>query len=301
MERALGYDKKPAAQAPSPTPKPAAQPRQQAPGKPGKPLSEAELAMPDEIKGNQGARERFEKISRGYREVSAQLATITAERDKMQETRQGFAEILRESQTSAEDLNVFLSFNSAYKSGRYKEALDIIDAVRADIAQRGGLDLPGVDLLKDHQDLLGEVNNGVLTRERALEIAGTRRTKAEADQRAAAQRQADDAQQQKAKEFEDGKKALAAWSRQKAASDIDYRGKEAKILPRITEIMKDYPPSLWVRTMDEIYSGITVAVKGARPTGSNIAPLPAAAGGGAAQPKTMLDALEIGLGYQKAS
>ena len=60
MERALGYDKKPAAQAPSPTPKPAAQPRQQAPGKPGKPLSEAELAMPDEIKGNQGARERFE-------------------------------------------------------------------------------------------------------------------------------------------------------------------------------------------------------------------------------------------------
>jgi hypothetical protein len=55
-----------------------------------------------------------------------------------------------------------------------QQALQRLDAIRADLAQRFGIDAPGVDPLSAHPDLKADVDGLLMTRERALEIARLR-------------------------------------------------------------------------------------------------------------------------------
>ena len=78
-----------------------------------------------------------------------------------------------------------LQIGRMFKSSDPKDlqaALQELDAVRADVAKRLGVEAPGVDMLADHPDLQAEVDDMAISRERAVEIAGLRNAKAKLDQ-----------------------------------------------------------------------------------------------------------------------
>jgi hypothetical protein len=48
---------------------------------------------------------------------------------------------------------------------------------------------------------------------------------------------------------------IDAWVKQIAASDIDYKAKEAKVIDQVDEVIKNYPPEQWLPTLKLLYSG----------------------------------------------
>ena len=82
-----------------------------------------------------------------------------------------------------------------------------------------------------------------------------------------------------------------------AATDVDYAKKEEILLKSVETISSKFPPSLWPDQVRMLYDNISVIPT---PPVNQVrtAPLrPNSGGGGTAQPKSMLEAIETGLKY----
>jgi hypothetical protein len=159
-----------------------------------------------------------------------------------------------------------------------------------------GKEVPGVvDPLEGHADLLAEVENGDLSRARALEIAQQRNTGTLYRGRIARDEQTaalEAAQTQ-------GRDALNQLEAQLKATDPDYARKREFLLPAVRAIVAKYPPDQWVAATQQAYAQIpalppvVAAAAPARPT-----PGPVRSGARmpvAAIPKDPMEALEMGI------
>lgn len=249
-----------------------------------KPEGEDDLTVPDDLKGR--TRERFEKLTTTLKETrqQAQQAAEYAQRwrDTIESTK-------APPEAVGESLEILRLIHSG-DPAQMGQALDKLEAARANLAKALGRDLPGVDPLGDHADLAAEVERGELSRQRALELARIRA--AEQAQRNQSQQQT--AAQQREQAIEQGAQAVDQLLAELKRTDASYATRMGVLQPMLRTIAANTPPERWVTAVREAYAAVRIPA-----SASAHQPLrPAAAGAGgrpAAQPASVLDAINAAL------
>jgi hypothetical protein len=218
--------------------------------------------------------------------------------------RDAILNVLKETNTTDDDLAALLEYNRLTKSTKPQDlegALAVIERQRGFLLKALGKAGPGEDPLTAHPDLQKEIEDLKITKERALEIAEARRREA-INRRAQERQQQDERSSSEAKAS--AKKAqetalseIERWGQQQAASDLDYKAKEDRVLAAIEEVVREYPPHLWLPTIKRLYGAIVVQKAPAVP-GKEQQPLrPSGAKPGGPAPKDMAEAIDQALGY----
>jgi hypothetical protein len=249
-QRAAGVAATPPGPTPAPQP-PAATPAPSAAPKPG----EVDLTPPEGMTPR--ATERWQQLTERAKQVPvleqrAQEATTALESVRQMVTGSGL---------DAQEFASLLEIGRLYKASAPQEmqaAMQRLDGLRADLATRMGVEVPGVDPLAAHADLRDKVANMLMTREDAVEFA-TLRTKHQRRQ------QADDATMQGQREFLQHKQAVenaSARMAQTLTQRAGTPGHEAK-LQYITAYFKDpakmqafvntYQPQQWESALLMMY------------------------------------------------
>lgn len=288
------------------------------PTKPLAPKKADDFALKPEEKASltPNAQRRVHEIHKEWKTAEAQWeterTTLAQQNEQLQQARESIMGVLTETQTTPEDLTQLLSFNALVKTGNLKGALEMVDAYRAQLCQALGLEAPGVDLLKDFPDLVAAVSGDQpqMTRERALEVANARRLQQNVQQQNQQQSQQQQQVQSIKQQQDDAMAAIERWSQAAAQKDIDWAGKEAKIIEKLDVIVKRYPPNLWLQRLQEEYEATPAAPAQQQQQQQRSAEVPGTGGntplrasgarGGLPQAASMEEAIARGLGYTPA-
>lgn len=126
--------------------------------------------------GNERSRKRFEKLLNERKEAREIAKSFVNQIESAGYDQNTFAQVLEFGRLiSSDDVN------------QKRHAMKMLDQVRANLAAELGEEVPGVDLLAAHPDLVQSVNDMSIDRAHALEIAKARRIaneRAQADQMA---------------------------------------------------------------------------------------------------------------------
>lgn len=281
-------------------------------GADGKPILPADKpnplhAMPDGLQP--GARERFQALVDDNKRVTGELQQLrsqheplAAEREQLVQQRDGFRQMLEETDTTVEALNSFLTFQAHMKAQAWDKAIAVLDAQRRHIMLQSGQDFGEVSPLDEFQDLKDRVDNHELSREDAIELARGRLDKRSRDGEAERRASTERAAQQETEVRQAEVKKIANWGREMAGKDIDYKAKQAILLPQIQAIMKKYPVASWLTAVQDAYDRIDLTPEqdlDADETTGASRPLRPSGGGGRAEPTSMAEAIDRGLGYVK--
>lgn len=127
-----------------------------------------------------------------------------------------------------------------------EEAFKLIGEEYAGLAKALGKDIPGiVDPLADHDDLLREVEDGELTRARALEIVQTRNVEALKTQAVTRRTEAQEQTSAQEQAIADGRAALMEFDRAMLAADPSYALRRDALSARVADMRLSTPPHLW--------------------------------------------------------
>lgn len=223
---------------------------------------------------------------------------------KRAEASRDLAIAIKQENISAEELTSMFEIRRLVTSSDpvlLRRGIGALQTMMTDAAKRGGLDVPGVDLLDDFPELKQQVEQMALTRDVALELARARRTIAENERRSRASTESAQAQAVRQAAEDSARRALNELGETLNKSDIDFPAK-LKLLEdhgELRDIMA-LPPEQWVTAFKRRYDLLTAAqpARSVRPNGA-ARPQPAsrvaAAGGGAPTPKTDLEAVEQAL------
>lgn len=158
-----------------------------------------------------------------------------------------------------------------------------------------GKEVPGVvDPLEGHDDLKTDIENGELSRARALEIVQQRN--ASTLYRGRIARDEQNGAQQRAQEA--GRNALNSLEAQLQAADPDYARKREFFLPIVRRIAAKYPADQWAAEAQAAYMEIPALPAVAASTPKRPTPGPVHSGARmnvAAVPKDPMEALEMGI------
>lgn len=243
--------------------------------------------------------ERFEKLTKDYKSLNTEHEAVVSERDEFKKERDNFQGIIEYSGASTDEFMQLMEVSHNLKSGdkgKMEMALNALDQKRAEIAKQLGKEIPGVDLLADHPELMDQVNSFSLSRENALQIANSRNLQAQQDQftqqhnsKIEQQRQSNDAQ---ISAIESIKQLETHWK----SSDADYLSSKQQSLTDYALYLRDsgINPSLWPQMVSQQYKILTDTIKSTassqRPKNSNIETLrPKGAGKTVADPKNVAD------------
>lgn len=231
------------------------------------------------------AKERFEKLAHMNRDLTARVEEITSAVEP-------FRAALQENGVRKEQFEQAASVIGMMNKGDFEGALKVLDEQRQMISLAMGKPLPGVDALAEFPDLRESVDTMQITEEMALETARSRKRDLLQKQQRETQQQEQNNQRQSQELVQSSLKSIDDFTKKMMASDIDYASIEAKLLPRINDLIQGVHPSQWLRTVQNAYQLIkdagavdrkkTLDVPTLRPTGN---PSPASA------PKTMFDAM----------
>lgn len=133
-----------------------------------------------------------------------------------------------------------------------ENAYKFLTAEVAGLAKMLGKETDGFDPLAEHADLQREVDNGDLSRERALEIVQTRNASKMDSQRTQSMQQQQGQQQAQAA----GVQALNTLGTQLEAQDPQYRAKLPYLLPSLETIKASLPPEQWAAATKQAYDRI---------------------------------------------
>lgn len=235
---------------------------------------------------------RFQELVSYGKAQFERAETIAAEAAQIAKGRDDMMAAFREYQVTPDDLVPLLQLNKAVKTGNYQQALQFVNAKRAELMTAMGIEGEGVDLLAPHADLRAAVENLEMSRQAAIEVANARRTQAAVIQHAQRQTMAQNQQQQIVTARQNAAAAVSQWANQMSTSDPQYSKKEQIIVNKINDITSKYPPNLWVSAIQDVYAAIQVQ-EPTRFIGRDPQPLrPNGAGGGREAPKSMLEALK---------
>lgn len=217
------------------------------------PKSEHEQAVDKELEDlgikNEKSRERF-------RELANEARDLRPYKERFEEQEKVFRH-MEDAGISGEQFGIMTAIASDVNSGdplREERAYKALMAEATALAQKLGYEAPGVDPLKSHQDLAQEVEDGLITRERALELARGRamNTRQSEFQTRRAERDTVTAS------INDAKGQLTDLENQLKAQDPDYARKRAIVEPLIKAQIASgsLHPSQWAPTFAAMYGNV---------------------------------------------
>jgi hypothetical protein len=181
---------------------------------------------------------------------------------------------------------------------KLEKALTMMLAEVDVLARALGKPVPGVDLLGSHKDLQDEIATGMISRERALEIAGAREQAKIQGQRTANVQQQTQAQQQQEQAISSGRAALNQLE-ESLKTDPAYPAKRAILVESLKPVFAQIPPAQWANTFKAAYDNLKLPAPAPRiipkiPTNTPLRPK-TPAGGGAPAASSLLDAVSNSL------
>lgn len=195
------------------------------------------------------AQERFQALSRTAKELAGQISAIQ--------------DIVRESGATPDEFIQTMFFLQDLKSDNkegLQRAMSVIENVRHGLAQRLGIEAPGIDLLHDFPDLKKEVEEYQITKERALEIANNRRAarqgNAERERQDLIKSQEEAFNIEKTTAIAEINKLSAEWHK----SDIDFKPKAQYIAEVVKGWAKDgtpFSPKQWPAVIKQMYADLS--------------------------------------------
>lgn len=243
------------------------------------------------------AQKRFHQLTTALKAREDDLAAINTQAVGYKTQSEALTNLLAETQTGPQELGALLDYNFMLKTGKFEQALTVINAHREAILKALGREEAGVDLLAEFPDLKEKVQTQDMDRAAALEVAKTRRTE---QVRAQQDQQNNNRQQQQTNAEQASNNALTEidkWCLQLSKTDIDYKAREAKLQPMITEVITKYRPDQWLPTLKMLYQNVVIEKGGNGDlpgAGQTLRP----SGGtrpGAKAPSSMFDAIKQGL------
>lgn len=251
---------------------------------------EDDLSVPDGLSPR--AQERFHALVERVKQREQEATTIRNDLEQ-------FREVVKSSGASAQEFAQLIDYSRMVKSGDLEGALRVLDDQRKQIALALGRPLPGVDALSQFPDLQQRVQAYQMDEQAALEIARARvsqqqiqTAQREQEMRGQSEQQAVAVRQQAISQID---RMGAEWAR----TDPDYARKEEIIGKQLPLIAQQFPPHLWPQQVAILYQAVSqMPAPAAKLSGP--APLrPSGQSGGARQPGSMLEAMEMGLGYSQ--
>lgn len=268
--------------------------------------AELELSPEEKRHLNSKTQARFGELVTTLKTHETTIARQAEDIKGLSEARDAIMSVLEETHTTQEQLASYLEFNALLQSDQsadLERALSLIEQQRTALYEALGREPQGgdVDLLKDFPDLRGQVEEEEITRQAAIEIAQARRERSAREQASTRQREQQSTQQQSRQQLQEQAKAaqtaIAKWADGLAASDLDYKAKEDKLLTKVDDVMKKYPPHLWLSTLQMMYEGIEVQKAPAAPDRGQRPLRPSGARPGTKEPGNMFEAISTGLGH----
>ena len=181
--------------------------------------------------------------------------------------------------------------------GDFDGALRLIDDQRRQISLAIGKPLPGADPLSEFPDLRQRVDAYQMDEQSAIEIARSRMMQQQSQQN---QQQQYDNHQRSQMQQQTRQQAISQideMGKKWAKTDPDFTAKEEIILKQLPEIARNFPSNMWPQQVAILYNTLS-SMPMQQPTRHNPAPLrPTGQTAGNRQPGSMLEAMEMGLGY----
>lgn len=228
--------------------------------------------------------------------------TATAERDSAVQQRNEVMNYILDSKATpqqySEALGVLKLINSGTPDG-IKKAIDFFQQQIGILARAVGEPVAGVDMLANHPDLQREVKEGLISQQRASELAAVRDMRAMQANGQARQTQQTQAEQQASQEREQGRQALNTLDAS-LRSDPNYAAKRAVLVESLKPVFAQIHPSQWATTFKTAWDRLQVAPL-APPTRAVTIPknqplrARSPAGGGAPAIKSLDDAINFGI------
>lgn len=249
---------------------------------------EDDLAMPEGL--SQKAQERFTTLVNRVKEREAQAQEVG-------ESLGQFREMIRSTGTSPQEFSHAIDYMRMVKHGDFDGALRIMDEQRRMLSLAMGRPLAGADPLAQFPDLRQRVDGYQMDEQSAIELARTRMYQQQAQQAQQAEYQSQQSQQQNQQQRQQAIGIVDQLGQQWSRTDPDFAAKEDVILKQLPEIARNFPPTQWPQQVKMLYSTLSAMP---RPQPVSRTPSPLRSSGqsaGARQPSSMLEAMEIGLGY----
>lgn len=271
--------------------------------KPAKGAQREEKREPDPVKDpipkdtKQETADRIRTLVRMNNELSANLATVTADFDTMIG---GIKATGAGPQQYGEILNWMKLFYSN-NPGEQKQAYDLVESVAERMAMKLGIERKGSDPVTGHPDLQAAVAAKQLTPEYAKQIATDRNSKKFNTE---LQSQADSYQQQQAQivqQTQQAKADLTTLGTTLQATDPDYARKRALIVPVLRPLFRQLQPTQWKSAFETAYRNVVIP-RGAStvarrvPQHQSIRPKGSAPNGNVQPDKGVMDVINNALG-----
>ncbi len=196
-----------------------------------------------------------------------------------------------------------LEYARGVNGGTYeglRKSWTILQAELKALSEALGEPLPGQDILQNHPDLLKEVNDKLITPERAAEIARQRNRDAAQAKLGQAKQTTQQSAAQQAQAVTAGKAALTALGKELAQKDgpAEYRRKAGLVVGMLKNTLPDLPPAKWAKAFKAAYDQVPAAPKAAVKTGAKPGERPqplrgnkVPSGQSSKSPKTMQEAI----------
>lgn len=243
-------------------------------------------------------KERIQKLINTVKEKDVQIAQVSSQFDEIM----GHISATKATPQQYGDTLEYLTLVNSGDPTKLEKALNMMVAEVNVLARALGKPVPGVDMLADHKDLQSEIDTGMISRERAMEIATAREQSKMQGQRTANVQQQTQVQEQQAQAINAGRAALNQLETSLQA-DPAYAAKRSILINSLKPVFNQIHPSKWAETFKAAYDNLNLPAA-PRPAAlkipSNI-PLRAKtpSGGGAAAATSLLDAVSNSLVNQR--
>lgn len=194
------------------------------------------------------------------------IRQVFSERKQLETDLNEFRGLITSTKMSPAEFAQTLEFGRLMNSGDEKDlrvALEMVEQQRAILAQRLGVEAPGVDLLAGHDDLKQSIENMELTKERALEIAKYRKQESEKNQRIQIEQQTQQGQEQFQRTVHSAATQMEAYLSTRA-NEVDHPVKLKAISDHfrnpanLQAFVSTYQPEQWTNTLKLMYDNIVV-------------------------------------------
>lgn len=240
-----------------------------------------------------------ETLKKETRERIQGLVSIVKESEGIIAHQQQLFDHIASTGMSPDEFSTTLAYARLIHSDKkedWEQAYQIISGELRGLALRLGMPNAGFNVLAGHDDLIGQVNEGKLTREIAEEIAMNRaRTQDATARQAAAARATQNTEQERATAIQ----SLTDIGNEYASIDPQYAAKAAILVPQLQAKLKTVSPSQWVATFKKAYAELRLPAASVAPVAPKtpvVKPMPLRAnkqpsGGQNKQPNGMHDAI----------
>lgn len=247
---------------------------------------------------NQKTKERFEKVTQGYKEEKARAEALSSEVEKYKQSFDALKQLGFNDAAAAEDLVEFSAYRHILMTGDADKFKEIIGSqIKQFEAMHGKRVAVSTSVIDDYPDLKQKVDDLDLDETTATEVARSRKLTERATRQSQQNQQQEQTSQQIQQVATDAANEVDTLVGTWKNNDPDFTAVMPLLKEEIPEIRK-LPPSQWVKTIDLMYKTIKKSLASAPKTST---PAPLRGNGhmtGSRQPQSMQEAVLMEMGME---